>query len=77
METNKLINLQVNDQARIVSFDGGQQLATKLRQYGLFIGDQIRIVRSAPFGGPILIESGGREIALGKGVAGKIMVEKI
>ncbi|HKZ43919.1 MAG TPA: FeoA family protein [Anaerolineales bacterium] len=76
METIELIKLQVNEKARIVSFDGGHQLALKLRQYGLFVGDRVRIVRSAPFNGPILIESNGREIALGKGIAGKIMVEK-
>jgi ferrous iron transport protein A len=76
MENLELIKLQVNDKARIVSFDGGRLLAQKLRQYGLFIGDIVRIIRIAPFNGPILIESGGREIALGKGIAGKILVEK-
>jgi len=76
METLKLIELKNYEKARITAFNGGRNLAAKLRQYGLFIGDQVHIIRTAPFNGPILIESGGREIALGKGIAGKVMVKK-
>ena len=76
METIRLIELKNYEKARITAFNGGRNLTEKLRQYGLFIGDQVHIVRTAPFNGPILIESGGREIALGKGIARKIMVKK-
>ena len=47
----------------------------KLRQLGLLPGDLARVMRHAPFGGPIMIEVNGRTIALGKGVAAKIAVE--
>jgi Fe2+ transport system protein FeoA len=33
------------------------------------------VVRVAPLGGPLLVEVNGREIALGRAVAEKILVE--
>jgi ferrous iron transport protein A len=51
------------------------RLRSKLMQYGLHIGDQMRVLRSAPLGGPLLVEVNGREIALGRRVAEKIFVE--
>lgn len=52
-----------------------EHLRLKLRQYGLHVGDHVRVVRSAPLGGPLLIEVNSREIALGRSVADEIMVE--
>ncbi|MFC2064632.1 ferrous iron transport protein A [Chloroflexota bacterium] len=76
MESINLLELKNQEKAKITAFEGGRNLSIKLRQYGLFIGDQVHIIRTAPFNGPILIESGGREIALGKGIARKIMVKR-
>jgi ferrous iron transport protein A len=59
--------------ARLVFAEKGLRL--KLKQYGLHIGDQVRLVRSAPLGGPLVVEVNGREIALGRAVAEKILVE--
>jgi len=47
-----------------------------LSQLGIGIGDVIFIKRNAPFGGPILIEHNGTEIAIGRGVAERIIVEE-
>jgi Fe2+ transport system protein FeoA len=33
-------------------------------------------MRNAPFAGPILIDNQGSSVAIGRGVAGKIMVEE-
>jgi ferrous iron transport protein A len=62
---------------KITGIDGGSNLNAKLRQYGLFVGDQVRVLRLAPLGGPVLIEVNGREIALGRGIAVRITVETI
>ncbi len=53
----------------------GARLAATLRQHGVFPGDRIRVVRVAPFGGPILVEINQREVALGRRVAAKVIVE--
>lgn len=60
---------------RVVDFDGGVNLRSKLTQYGIHPGDQLHLLRIAPLGGPLLVECNQREIALGRGVASKIIVE--
>jgi Fe2+ transport system protein FeoA len=50
-------------------------LAVTLWQHGVFPGDRIRVVRVAPFGGLILVEINQREVALGRRVAAKVIVE--
>jgi len=50
-------------------------LRARLNQYGLYQGDLIRVARSAPLKGPILIQVNGREVALGREIAEKILVE--
>jgi ferrous iron transport protein A len=67
------MEVPVGKWARLTNIQGG--LRTKLRQYGLHMGDSLRVLRAAPLGGPLLIEVNGREIALGRSVAEKIMVE--
>jgi ferrous iron transport protein A len=77
MVINNLLQVKIGTTIRIQSFEGGKALASKLRQYGLFIGDQARVLRMGTFAGPILLEVNGREIALGRGIAAKIIVETI
>ena len=60
---------------RVVSFSGGKSLHAKLTQHGIHPGDYLHVLRVAPLGGPVLVECSGREIALGRGVAEKIIVE--
>ena len=60
----------------VISISGGGGLDIKLRSIGLMPGDYARVIRHAPFGGPILLEINGREIALGQGIARKIEVEE-
>ncbi|MCX6037434.1 MAG: FeoA domain-containing protein [Chloroflexi bacterium] len=72
-----LLSSPVETDLKITAIDGEKNLNVKLRQYGLFIGDQVRVLRLARLGGPVLIEANGREIALGRGIAGKISVEAV
>jgi ferrous iron transport protein A len=68
-----LLNVPNGKRARLVSIS--ERLNSKLMQYGLYVGDFVRVLRSAPLGGPLLVEVNGREIALGRTVAEKIFVE--
>ena len=62
---------------RVIAIHGGKGLEAKLRQLGLLPGDMARVLRQAPFGGPLLIEIEGRSIAIGRGIAAKIEVEEM
>lgn len=69
-----LIDVPVGRQVRMGSVEG-RRLLDKLIQIGLHPGDSLRVLRIAPMGGPMLVEINGREVALGRGVARKILVE--
>lgn len=71
-----LLDVKIGAWARILSLDGGAGLRDKLTQHGLYPGDCVRVVRTAPLGGPLLVDVHGREIALGRGIAQKILVEE-
>jgi len=70
-----LLNAPHREWLKVTGLSGGKNLRARLTQYGLFPGDCLRILRAAPMKGPLLVEVNGREIALGRGVAEKILVE--
>ena len=70
-----LLQISPGTSVRVISFEGGKTLRTKLTQFGIHPGDHLRLLRIAPLGGPLLVECNAREIALGRGVAEKIIVE--
>ena len=71
-----LLDVKKGDRVRVLRLDGGANLQDKLTQHGLYPGDCICVVRTAPMGGPLLVNVNGREIALGRGIARKIFVEE-
>lgn len=72
-----LLNVQHGEWVRILRLDGGANVRDKLTQHGLYPGDHVRVLRAAPLGGPLLVDVNGREIALGRGIAEKIVVEEL
>jgi ferrous iron transport protein A len=70
-----LLQFFPGDSVRVVDFSGGTHLRNKLTQYGIYPGDFLHLLRKAPLGGPLLVECNEREIALGRGIADKIIVE--
>jgi ferrous iron transport protein A len=72
-----LIEAPYDKELRILSIEGGERVACKLRQLGLMPGEILKVTRAAPLGGPILIEAQGRMIALGRGIAARIIIEEV
>lgn len=70
-----LLNAPLGKWLKVTALNGGFGLRARLTQYGLFEGDPVRVLRAAPLRGPLLVEVNGREIALGRRVAEKILVE--
>lgn len=70
-----LLQVSPGDSVRVIEFNGEKNLQSKLIQFGIHPGDCLRILRRAPLGGPLLVECNEREIALGRGVAEKVIVE--
>jgi ferrous iron transport protein A len=44
---------------------------------GVHPGDFVTILRYGALGGPILIEVHGSQVALGRGIASKVIVEEV
>ena len=53
---------------------GGAVAARQLAHLGIHVGATIDILRTAPLGGPVLIEIRGSTVAVSRGVARKVLV---
>ena len=60
---------------RISGIDGGHDVRARLATMGLLPGVTLSVLNRAPLGGPLLVEIAGSRIALGRGVARKVLVE--
>ena len=74
-KTIRLVFLPPGSRARVVSIDSGYGLRTRLLQMGLTPGAIVEIVDNTR--GPIIIRVRGVTIALGRGMASKIIVEPL
>ena len=63
--------------AKILILNGGHGIRKRLHQIGFFEGETIYVKRSSRLGGPILVRIHGSEIALGRGMARKIIVQEL
>jgi ferrous iron transport protein A len=72
-----LLDCQERVDLKIVLITGGRGSRLRLSQLGLGIDSTIRLIRNAPFSGPLVISFDGTEIAIGKGIAAKIRVEEL
>lgn len=69
-----LFQLTSNRPARVVDIVGGHGLRRKLQGLGLRIGS--RLVKSRSMAGPVVVRVGRTELAIGRGMASKIIVEE-
>lgn len=70
-----LIALLPGEEAWVVGFRGGRGLSQRLAELGLTPGEPVRVL-SAGRGGPVLVEIRGSRIALGRGMAAKVLVRR-
>ena len=68
---------RANSTLKITSISGGWGVRQNLNEVGLHVGDSIRILRKAPFGGPLMVVNHGTKVALGRQLAEMIKVEVI
>lgn len=66
-----LTQLRIGEKARIVAIGGGRGLKQKLFLRGLFEGKVVRVVSNY---GPVIVEVNGNIVAIGRGMARKIIV---
>jgi len=64
-----------SQKVKVVDISGGWGIRQRLGCLGIHPGDIITVKRSAIMRGPILISVHGNQVALGRGVAGRVVVE--
>ncbi len=70
-----LIKLKEGDTGEIIGISDGQMANKRLADLGLTPGAKIKILRKAPFFGPLEIEVCGSRLVLGRGLASKVLVK--
>lgn len=70
-----IINLMNKEVGQISSIKGGEGAVHKLEALGIRPGKKVKKVSSQIFRGPVIIGIDGRDIALGYGLAKKIMIK--
>jgi ferrous iron transport protein A len=57
----------------IKKVDGGRRINLRLSELGLLVGSKVIVMRNS--GGPVIVYYGDTKMALGHGVASKVIVE--
>ena len=70
-----LSQLGTGKTAVIKSIEGGFGFQRKITSLGLRIGKEMNMISSQPFRGPAVVKVGNMRIAIGRGMANKIIVE--
>lgn len=66
--------LQAGRTAIVVNFDCGRGLGRRLAELGIFRGARIKVIKN-DMGGPLVISVRESRLAIGRGMALKILVE--
>ena len=75
MSSIPLTKLEKGKKATIVEINAGRQASHRMSSLGLQIGKHITKISSFAMKGPVTIKVGSTTIALGHGMADKVMVE--
>jgi len=66
----KLSEVALDFEVRVERFDGRSDIAAVLRAVGISEGSKVKVVRRAPFGGPLFLRaSSGAEVAIDPEIA--------
>lgn len=76
-ETISLADLPQGEKCTVILPIGGHRMVRRLAEMGLTPGTEVRIVRSAPMRGPIEVSIRGVSLALGRGVARRVLVKRL
>ena len=74
-ELYALTDLAEGEKGIMVKALGGFGLVRRLAEMGLTPGVEVKLLRKGSFGGPVEIEVRGVALALGRGVASRVLVK--
>lgn len=72
-----LVSLEEGASAEVIKILGGLKMRFRLESLGIYEGVKIKKISKVLFRGPVIIEVKNYKIAIGYGMAKKILVKKI
>ena len=69
-----LTELSPGEQGTVVAVHGGRGIQARLRNLGLVKGQTLRKLSALAWGGPVVVEVKRTQVAIGRGMAAKILV---
>ncbi len=70
----KLSDATINKECKVLKIDCKKNIKNRLEKMGLTVGVKIKVLRSAPFGDPIIVKVRGFNLALRRSVLQEITV---
>jgi ferrous iron transport protein A len=70
-----LARMQAGQKGKIVRINGGHGLVRRLEALGIIEGKEIKKISEQWMRGPVLLQHGRSQVALGFGMASKVLVE--
>ena len=77
MESLNLLNIAKGKCIQVIKIEGGRNFQDKAESLGLRVGVKATKLSTQVMSGPITIKVGNSKIALGRGMAQKILVQEI
>lgn len=69
--------LRDGELARVVRIAGGERLAARLHNLGVLPGKRVVKLGTMPGRGPVMLDCDGVRVALGRGIASHVIVERV
>lgn len=69
--------LKDGEPARVVRIAGGERLAARLHNLGVLPGKRVVKLGTMPGRGPVMLDCDGVRVALGRGIASHVIVERV
>ncbi|MGQ4872503.1 MAG: FeoA family protein [Promethearchaeia archaeon] len=70
-----LTDCSIGEKVKVIKVNAGWNAKRRLANLGVVPGEYITKKRAAPLKGPVIVEVKGTELAIGRGLASKIIVE--
>lgn len=75
MKKTSLVQMKVNHKGKVIEILGGTNLQNRLMNMGVYKGKEITKLSHIGLRGPVVIKIGRSILALGHGMAAKIIME--
>jgi ferrous iron transport protein A len=69
-----MTELKPGEQGIVVAVHGGRGIKARLRSLGLVEGQTLRKLSALAWGGPVVVEVKRTQVAIGRGMAARILV---